>query len=81
MTLRKVTPKATIVIGKKNSDCAMASLAYCLINFGVFVALVINLPCENSILLNFSSSRGVAILDCESHSQAGSTRDCSDNQR
>ena len=40
----------------------MASLAYCLISFGVFVALVIHLPCENSILLNFSSSRGVAIL-------------------
>ena len=37
------------------------------------MTLVIHLPCENSILPNFSMLRGVAILDCDSHSQAGST--------
>ena len=39
----------------------MASLTYCLINLGVFEPLVIHLPCENSILFNFSSSRGVTV--------------------
>ena len=34
---------------------------------------MIHLQCENSILPNFSMLRGVAILDCDSHSQAGST--------
>ena len=64
----------------------MESLAYCLINLGVFVAMVTHLPCESSILLNLSSPKGVAILDCESHSKAGSTnlvrccRPCNDRR-
>ena len=37
------------------------------------MTLVIHFPSENSILPNFSMLRGVAILDCDSHSQAGST--------
>ena len=37
------------------------------------MTLVIHFPSEKSILPNFSMLRGVAILDCESHSQAGST--------
>ena len=40
--------------------------------FGRFFPLVTHLPGENSILSNFSSPRSVAILGCESHSQAGS---------
>ena len=37
------------------------------------MTLVIHFLGEKSILPNFSMLRGVAILDCESHSQAGST--------
>ena len=39
--------------------------------FGRFFPLVTHLPSENS---NFSSLSGVAILGCESHSQAGSAK-------
>ena len=35
--------------------------------------MVVHLPSEKSILPYFSSPRGVAILDCDSQSQAGST--------
>ena len=35
--------------------------------------MVVHLPSEKSILPYFSGPRGVAILDCDSHSQAGST--------
>ena len=34
---------------------------------------MVHLPSEKSILPYFSGPRGVAILDCDSHSQAGST--------
>ena len=50
------------------------TLTYGNIDLGVFMTLVIHLPCENSILPNFSMLREVAILDCDSHSQAGSTK-------
>ena len=36
--------------------------------------MVVHLPSEKSILPYFSGPRGVAILDCDSHSQAGSTK-------
>merc|ERR1712218_569612 len=40
--------------------------------FGRFLPRVTHIPSENSILSNLSSPRGVAILGCEYHSQAGS---------
>ena len=42
-------------------------------NLGAFCPMVAHLPSAKSILPYFSSLRGVAILDCDSHSQAGST--------
>ena len=59
---------------KKILTSSPGTLTYGNINLGVFMTLVIHLPCENSILPNFSMLRGVAILDCDSHSQAGSTK-------
>ena len=40
---------------------------------GAFFPMGVHLPSEKSILPYFSGPRGVAILDCDSHSQAGST--------
>ena len=42
-------------------------------NLYAFSPMEVHLPGEKSILPYFSSPRGVAILDCDSHSQAGST--------
>ena len=56
---------------KKILTSPTVQLACFLTNLGVFLPLVGHLPSENSILSNFSSPRGVAILGCESHSQAG----------
>ena len=57
---------------EKNSDNSHGSTGMFSHQFGRFLSLVTHLPSENSILSNFSSPRGVAILGCESHSQAGS---------
>ena len=48
-------------------------LAYVLLLLAIFWCHLVNFPSEKSILPYFSSPRGVAILDCDSHSQAGST--------
>ena len=48
------------------------SLACALIDLGAYWTLVTHLPSEKSILPYFSSLSMVAILDCDSHSQAGS---------
>ena len=53
-----------------SSTCSLACLST---NLGAFCPMVVHLPSEKSILLYFSGPRGVAILDCDSHSQAGST--------
>ena len=54
-----------------SSTCSLACLST---NLGAFCPMVVHLPSEKSILPYFSGPRGVAILDCDSHSQAGSTR-------
>jgi len=54
-----------------SSTCSLACLST---NLGAFCPMVVHLPSEKSILPYFSSPRGVAILDCDSHSQAGSTK-------
>ena len=74
MTIRKVTPTTKLANGKKNLTSANQSLACALIDLGAFCPMVVHLPSAKSILPYFSSPRGVAILDCDSHSQAGSTR-------
>ena len=48
-------------------------LAYVLLLLAIFWCHLVNFPSEKSILPYFSSPRGVATLDCEFHSQAGST--------
>ena len=48
-------------------------LAYVLLLLAIFWCHLVNFPGEKSILPYFSSPRGVATLDCEFHSQAGST--------
>ena len=53
-----------------SSTCSLACLST---NLGAFCPMVVHLPSEKSILPYFSGPRGVAILDCDSHSQAGST--------
>ena len=58
---------------KKILTSSPGTLAYGVIDLGVFLPLVIHLPSEKLILPKFSSLRGVAILDCDSHSQAGLT--------
>ena len=58
---------------KKVLTSANDSLACAFINLGVFCPIVAHFPSEKLILSYFSSPRGVATLDCESHSQAGST--------
>ena len=61
-----------------SSTCSLACLST---NLGAFCPMVVHLPSEKSILPYFSGPRGVAILDCDSHSQAGSTMDaCIGNQ-
>ena len=59
---------------KKVLTSANDSLAHAFTNLGAFCPIVDHLPSEKLILSYFSSPRGVAILDCDSHSQAGSTR-------
>ena len=54
-----------------SSTCSLACLST---NLGAFCPMVVHLPSEKSILPYFSGPRGVAILDCDSHSQAGSTK-------
>ena len=53
-----------------SSTCSLACLST---NLGAFCPMVVHLPSEKSILPYFSGPRGVAILDCDSHSQAGSS--------
>ena len=57
---------------KQNSYEAHGSTDMLPHRFEHFLPVVTHLPSEKSILSNFSSPRGVAILGCESHSQAGS---------
>ena len=59
-----------------SSTCSLACLSS---NLGAFCPMVVHLPSEKSILPYFSGPRGVAILDCDSHSQAGSTRGASNS--
>ena len=73
MTFRKVTPTALKVNVKKFRPTSTSSLACVLTNLDAFCPMEVHLPGEKSILPYFSSPRGVAILDCDSHSQAGST--------
>ena len=49
------------------------SLACVSTNLDAFCPMGVHLPSEKLILPYFSGPRGVAILDCDSHSQAGST--------
>ena len=58
---------------KKILTTSTWSLACLSTNLGAFCPMVVHLPSEKSILPYFSGPRGVAILDCDSHSQAGST--------
>ena len=58
---------------KKNSDKSHSSIGMFPHRFGCFLPSVTHLASEKSILPNFSMLRGVAILDCDSHSQADST--------
>ena len=51
------------------------SLACALIDLGAFWSVVAHLPSEKSILPYFSSLSMVAILVCDSHRQAGSSRE------
>ena len=74
MTSRKVTATALKVNVKKFRPTSTSSLACVLTNLDAFCPMEVHLPGEKSILPYFSSPRGVAILDCDSHSQAGSTR-------
>ena len=59
---------------KKVPASSPEALTCVLIHLGAFWSLLAHLPSQKSILPYFSSPRGVAILGCESHSQAGSAR-------
>ena len=59
---------------KQSLTSSHGSLACVLLLLAVFLILLVHFFSAKSILPYFSSSRGVATLDCESHSQAGSTR-------
>ena len=59
---------------KQNSYEAHGSTDMLPHRFEHFLPVVTHLPSEKSILSIFSSPRGVAILGCESHSQAGSAK-------
>ena len=74
MTFRKVTATAWTVNENKNLTSSHGSLACVLLLLAIFWCHLVHFFSEKSILPYFSSPRGVAILDCESHSQAGSTR-------
>ena len=59
---------------KKVLTRANDSLAHAFINLGAFCPMGVHLHSEKLLLPYFSGPRGVAILDCDSHSQAGSTK-------
>ena len=79
------TPRSKLGVNLQKSDCygldserkkvltsSPGPLACAYIHLGVFGSVGTHLPSVKSILPYFSSPRGVAILGCESHSQAGS---------
>ena len=59
---------------KKVLASSHGALACTLMDLGVFGSVGTHFPSEKSILPYFSSPRGVAILVCDSHRQAGSSR-------
>ena len=59
---------------KNVATSSQGPLAHVLLLLAALRPLLVGFPSEKSILPYFSSLRGVAILDCEYHSQAGSTR-------
>ena len=59
---------------KQSLTSSHGSLACVLLLLAVFWTLLVHFFRAKLILPYFSSPRGVATLDCESHSQAGSTR-------
>ena len=73
MTSRKVTPTAVNVKVKKILTTFSCPLACVGTNLAAICPMEVRLPSEKLILPYFSSPRGVATLDCDSHSQAGST--------
>ena len=73
MTSRKVTPTAVNVKVKKILTTFSCPLACVGTNLAAICPMEVHLPSEKLVLPYFSSPRGVAILDCDSHSQAGST--------
>ena len=58
---------------KNVATSSQGPLAHVLLLLAALRPLLVGFPSEKSILPYFSSLRGVAILDCEYHSQAGST--------
>ena len=58
---------------KNVATSSQGPLAHVLLLLAALRPLLVGFPSEKSILPYFSSLRGVAILDCDSHSQAGST--------
>ena len=70
MTSRKVTPTA-VNVKVTTFSCPLACVGT---NLAAICPMGVRLPSEKLILPYFSSPRGVATLDCDSHSQAGSTR-------
>ena len=74
MTSRKVTPTAVNVKVKKILTTFSCPLACVGTNLAAICPMEVRLPSEKLILPYFSSPRGVATLDCDSHSQAGSTK-------
>ena len=75
MTFGKVNPAAWIVSEKKVLASSPGALACTLMDLGVFGSVGTHFPSEKSILPYFSTPRGVAILVCDSHRQAGSSRE------
>ena len=73
MTSRKVTPTAVNVKVKKILTTFSCPLACVGTNLAAICPMGVRLPSEKLILPYFSSPRGVATLDCDSHSQAGWT--------
>ena len=73
MTSRKVTPTAVNVKVKKILTTFSCPLACVGTNLAAICPMGVRLPSEKLVLPYFSSPRGVATLDCDSHSQAGST--------
>ena len=62
-------PTAWKVIMKKLS----IDLSMCTHDFQAFLPISVHLLGEKLNLPHFSIPRGVAVLDCDSHNQAGST--------